>query len=86
MERKLYFVRVFYKNNLNIFSSTIISKKNKNTPYTIYGKFGVKSFTFLYDLSNESQNITKKDMPNNMTYLSFIYYLIVVSCLNIKAG
>ena len=61
-------------------------KKNKNTPYTIYGKLGVKSFTFLCDLSNESQNITKKDMPNNMTYLSFIYYLIVVSCLNIKAG
>ena len=61
-------------------------KENKNTPHTIYGKLGVKSFTFLCDLSNESQNITKKDMPNNMTYLSFIYYLIVVSCLNIKAG
>ncbi len=40
---------------------------------------------FLYDLSNESQNITKKDMPNNMTYLSFICYLIVVSRLNIKS-
>ena len=61
-------------------------KENKNTPYTIYGKLGVKSFTFLYDLSNESQNITKKDMPPYVTYLSFIYYLIVVSCLNIKAG
>ena len=45
-------------------------KKNKNTPYTIYGKLEVKSFTFLYDLSNESQNITKKDIPFNMTYLS----------------
>ena len=50
----------------------------KNTPYTIYGKLGVKSFTFLYDLSNESQNITKKDMPNNMTYLLVFNYLIVV--------
>ena len=37
-------------------------KENKNSPHTIYGKLGVKSFTFLYDLSNESQNITKKDM------------------------
>ena len=60
--------------------------ENKNTPYTIYGKLGVKSFTFLYDLSNESQNITKKDMPPYMTYLSIFNYLIVVSCLNIKAG
>ena len=61
-------------------------KKNKNSPYTIYGKLGVKSFTFLYDLSNESQNITKKDMPPYVTYLSIFNYLIVVSCLNIKAG
>ena len=60
--------------------------KNLKTAPNIYGKLGVKSFTFLYDLSNESQNITKKDMPPYMTYLSFIYYLIVVSCLNIKAG
>ena len=77
---------MFYKNNLNFFLSQSLLKKNKNTPHTIYGKLGVKSFTFLYDLSNESQNITKKDMPNNMTYLSFICYLIVVFCLNIKAG
>ena len=86
MESLLCFVGVFYKNNLNIFSSTFNIKENKNTPYTIYGKLGVKSFTFLYDLSNESQNITKKDMPPYMTYLSFIYYLIVVSCLNIRTG
>ena len=72
MESFIRFVRVFYKHNLNIFSSTIIILKNKNTPYTIYGKLGVKSFTFLYDLSNESQNITKKDMPPYMTYLSLI--------------
>ena len=58
----------------------------KNIPYTIYEKLGVKSFTFLYDLSNESQNITKKDIPSYMTYLKDVNYLIVVSCLNIKAG
>ena len=58
----------------------------ENCSLTIYGKLGVKSFTFLYDLSNESQNITKKDMPPYMTYLSIFNYLIVVSCLNIKAG
>ena len=73
------FIKIF-------FLSQSLLKENKNTPYTIYGKLGVKSFTFLCDLSNESQNITKKDMPLSMTYLSFIYYLIVVSCLNIKAG
>ena len=86
MEINLYFVRVFYKNLLKYFHPQSLLKKNKNTPYTIYGKLGVKSFTFLYDLSNESQNITKKDMPYNMTYLIDFNYLIVVSCLNIKAG
>ena len=57
------FIKIF-------FLSQSLLKKNKNTPYTIYGKLGVKSYTFLYDLSNESQNITKKDMPFYMTYLS----------------
>ena len=70
MERNIYFVRVFYKKLFNFFLPHSLLKKNKNTPYTIYGKLGVKSFTFLYDLSNESQNITKKDMPPYMTYLS----------------
>ena len=78
---------MFYKKLLKyFFLPRSLVKKNKNTPYTIYGKLGVKSFTFLYDLSNESQNITKKDMPPYMTYLSIFDYLIVVSCLNIKAG
>ena len=86
MESLLCFVRGFYTNLLKYFLPQSILKKNKNTPYTIYGKLGVKSFTFLYDLSNESQNITKKDMPPYMTYLSIFNYLIVVSCLNIKAG
>ena len=69
-----------------LFLPQSLLKKNKNTPYTIYGKLGVKSFTFLYDLSNERQNITKKDMPPYMTYLIDFNYLIVVSCLNIKEG
>ena len=78
---------MFYKKLLKyFFLPRSLLKKNKNTPYTIYGKLGVKSFTFLYDLSNESQNITKKDMPSYMTYLIDFNYLIVVSCLNIKAG
>lgn len=76
MESLLCFVGVFIE---KIF-------KNLKTALTIYGKLGVKSFTFLYDLSNESQNITKKDMPPYMTYLLIFNYLIVVSCLNIKAG
>ena len=86
MESFIRFVRVFYKNLLKYFHPQSLLKKNKNTPYTIYGKLGVKSFTFLYDLSNESQNITKKDMQPYMTYLLVFNYLIVVSCLNIKAG
>lgn len=76
MESLLCFVGVFIE---KIF-------KNLKTALTIYGKLGVKSFTFLYDLLNESQNITKKDMPPYMTYLLIFNYLIVVSCLNIKAG
>ena len=43
MEINLYFVRVFYKKLLKYFFSQSFLKKNKNTPYTIYGKLGVKS-------------------------------------------
>ena len=75
-----------FRKLFNFFLPQSLFRKNKNSPYTIYGKLGAKSFTFLYDLSNESQNITKKDMPLYMTYLSIFNYLIVVSCLNIKAG
>ena len=52
----------FRKINKIFFLPQSLLKENKNSPHTIYGKLGVKSFTFLYDLSNESQNITKKDM------------------------
>ena len=76
MESLTCFVGVFYKKLLKyFFLPRSLLKKNKNTPYTIYGKLGVKSFTFLCDLSNESQNITKKDMPPYMTYLSIFNYL-----------
>ena len=68
---------------LNFF---ILITCGENYTINIYGKLGVKSFTFLYDLSNESQNFTKKDMPLYMAYLLVFNYLIVVSCLNIKAG
>ena len=43
MESFIRFVRVFYKNLLKYFHPQSLLKKNKNTPYTIYGKLGVKS-------------------------------------------
>jgi len=76
MESLLCFVGVFLKNILNKF---------KNCPQYIW-KVRSKKLNVFLKLSNESQNITKKDMPYNMTYLMFFYYLIVVSCLYIKAG
>ena len=70
MESLLCFVGVFLE---NIF-------KNLKTVLNIYGKLGVKSFTFLYDLSNESQNIIKKRLksPNTQKHL----WSNMWSCLN----
>ena len=54
-------------------------------PLTIYGKLQVKSFTFLYDLSNKSQNITKKRYAILYDISNIYDYLIVVSCKIKKA-
>ena len=61
------FIKIF-------FLSRSLLKENKNTPHTIYGKLGVKSFTFLYDLSNEYQNITKKRYAT-LHDISIVYLL-----------